>query len=376
MLLFAAWPLIIPTVLASLDFSYGLAVYWGQADANFPQSNLSFYCQSSVIDTINLAFIAQFGQKHLKKDNKDGFVLNLSSMCNEDNDQHMICPNVGEDIKACQKMGKKVVISLGGEDATSEKYGFANDAEAKNFANTLWNYFGGGSSDHRPFGDAVVDGFDFDIETTDQIGYLALAQELKNIIDQKGTKDYLFTASPQCILPDAHMSNLITNFEFDRIYVQFYNNAECELSSDGFNFVEWANILNEHKYNNTKLYIGLPAAEKAAGSGFVSDVKRISNTIKSLSPAASEKFGGLMFWDASHGFDLKDRDSSTKSYIWRAKSSLDSSKQESGSSGATVTEGSSSTYVTKTPSKNGGNNVSSPVSFVGLFISIAMMLLA
>lgn len=36
--------------------------------------------------------------------------------------------------------------------------GFQTEAQATGFADTLWNLFFGGSSNTRPFGDAVLDG--------------------------------------------------------------------------------------------------------------------------------------------------------------------------------------------------------------------------
>lgn len=72
------------------------------------------------------------------------------------------------DIKTCQKKGKTVIMSLGGAAGI---YGFSNDANAEAFADTLWNIYGGGSSSTRPFGDAVLDGFDLDIEGGGPTGY-------------------------------------------------------------------------------------------------------------------------------------------------------------------------------------------------------------
>lgn len=61
-------------------------------------------------------------------------------------------------------------MSLGGADGI---YGFSNDANGEAFADTLWNLFGAGSNSTRPFGDAVVDGFDLDIEGGGGTGYAA-----------------------------------------------------------------------------------------------------------------------------------------------------------------------------------------------------------
>jgi chitinase len=59
-------------------------------------------------------------------------------------------------------------MSLGG---ASGIYGFANNAAGEAFADTLWNVFGAGKSSTRPFGDAVLDGFDLDIEGGGPTGY-------------------------------------------------------------------------------------------------------------------------------------------------------------------------------------------------------------
>ena len=47
------------------------------------------------------------------------------------------CLKIEAGIKECQRNGKKVLISLGGAVGG---YGFANDAEAKLFANRVWNF--------------------------------------------------------------------------------------------------------------------------------------------------------------------------------------------------------------------------------------------
>jgi chitinase len=65
-----------------------------------------------------------------------------------------------DDIQTCQAAGKKVLLSLGGENGI---YGFSSVLEAQTFATTLWNIFGEGNSSTRTFGSAVVDGFDLGI---------------------------------------------------------------------------------------------------------------------------------------------------------------------------------------------------------------------
>lgn len=65
-------------------------------------------------------------------------------------------------IKQCQERGKKVLISAGGVFAD---LGIPSEEAAERLANRLWNLFLGGTDTDiaptRPYGDVVLDGFDF-----------------------------------------------------------------------------------------------------------------------------------------------------------------------------------------------------------------------
>jgi chitinase len=50
-----------------------------------------------------------------------------------------------------------VTLSIGG---ASGDVGFTSDSQAEEFADTIWNLFLGGSSGMRPFGNAILDGYD------------------------------------------------------------------------------------------------------------------------------------------------------------------------------------------------------------------------
>lgn len=67
------------------------------------------------------------------------------------------CQSLASSIKNCQAKGKIVTISLGG--AAAGVTTFTSDAEAEDFADTMWHVFLGGVNDTRPFGDAVLDGY-------------------------------------------------------------------------------------------------------------------------------------------------------------------------------------------------------------------------
>jgi len=125
------------------------------------------------------------------------------------------------DIQTCQAAGKKILLSLGG---AAGSYGFTSDSQAESFADQLWNLFGGGSSDTRPFGDAIIDGFDLDIEGGSTTGYAAFINQMRSHYASDTSKEYYISGAPQCPLPDAYLNTALTTAHFDFIFVQFYNN--------------------------------------------------------------------------------------------------------------------------------------------------------
>jgi chitinase len=78
-----------------------------------------------------------------------------------------------DDIKTCKEAGKKIFLSLGGGH---NSYHLDSIKSSTEFANWLWGAFGPkrddweGESEPRPWGDIVVDGFDFDIEYNGSLG--------------------------------------------------------------------------------------------------------------------------------------------------------------------------------------------------------------
>lgn len=75
---------------------------------------------------------------------------------------------MAQDIKTCQGLGKKVLLSLGGAVGSTA---FSSTSQAQSFATKLWDLFGAGtgeSSEMKPFGDVTVDGFDLGMYSKNQ----------------------------------------------------------------------------------------------------------------------------------------------------------------------------------------------------------------
>ncbi|KAK7694334.1 hypothetical protein QCA50_001517 [Cerrena zonata] len=284
-----------------------VAVYWGQNSygathsdvANF-QKPLAFYCQDNAIDVLPVAFLnVFFGPGNVPS-------INLANTCNPTDNGTFpgtnlpICTSVGADIKACQAKGKIVTLSLGGAGGS---VGFASDAQAQTLADTIWNVFLGGSSSTRPFGDAVLDGVDLDIEGGSGTGYVAFINQLQSHA-QSASKKYYYTAAPQCPFPDASLGSVLNGASFDAVYVQFYNNV-CGLQNfnqaQNWDFGLWDSwARNTSPNKDVKIYVGAPASSTAAGSGYqdIGTLTNIAVTMRKSFPS----FGGVMLWDASQAY--------------------------------------------------------------------------
>jgi chitinase len=118
------------------------------------------------------------------------------------------------------------LLSLGGGSAAGAYV--ASDTSAIAFADFLWGAFGPQTDDWvnagkpRPFGDAVVDGFDFDIEslaadipTAIDAGYAVMANEFRRLFGLCTYQTFYLSAAPQCIVPDGHLADAISKAVFD-----------------------------------------------------------------------------------------------------------------------------------------------------------------
>ncbi|MFQ6641287.1 hypothetical protein Gotur_016513 [Gossypium turneri] len=138
---------VILVLVTSIDAG-DIAIYWGQ---NSDEGTLAETCAAGNYDFVNLAFLPTFG-------NGQTPMINLAGHCDPYSNG---CTDLSSDIKSCQARGIKVLLSLGGGAGS---YFLASSNDARQVATYLWNNFLGGQSASRPFGDAILDGIDFDIE--------------------------------------------------------------------------------------------------------------------------------------------------------------------------------------------------------------------
>lgn len=223
-------------------------------------------------------------------------------------------------------------MSIGG--ATYYEGGFSDSSSAQASAKAVWDLFGSNTAAaNRPFGSAVVDGFDFDFESSTQ-NFVPFAQQLRSLMDADSSKKYYLSAAPQCVYPDAAMNDMLNGaVSFDWINIQFYNNW-CGVinfsNTNAWNFNVWDDWAhNTSKNPNVKVLIGVPA-NTGAGGGYV-DATTLGSIIQDTKKYSS--FGGIMMWDMSQLY-------TNSGFLASVRSSLGGS---GGGSTTTTTRGSTTT---------------------------------
>ncbi|RMI97945.1 hypothetical protein CDV36_016164 [Fusarium kuroshium] len=291
----------------------GLNGYWGQLG----NEALKSYCDNGP-EYVTLSFVNQ-----APENTKSGYPgTNFAGHCgagtykNEEDvggDLLSECYSIKEGIPYCQEHGVKVLLSIGGVyNADGGNYKVTTDQKGVDFADFLWSAFGPYDKDWngpRPF-DAddgstrpAIDGFDFDIEHDLPNGpYIAMINELRRL-----KSDVIITGAPQCPTSDQYfyMKEMIDQAQFDALFIQFYNNGYCDaiedpdVSWDRMNYDEWADIIDDSKASNgAKIYVGLPASEDAADSGYIKP-----DVLKELVCKLKDKphFAGISLWDLTRG---------------------------------------------------------------------------
>ncbi|KAK3143082.1 hypothetical protein QOZ80_4BG0357990 [Eleusine coracana subsp. coracana] len=256
-----------------------ITVYWGQSAS---EGSLRKACESNLYSTVIISFLTDFGGGKYK--------LNLAGHS---------WSGVGPDVKYCLSKKILVLLAIGGGIG---KYSLASKADAKAVADHLWDLYLGGQSKSRPFGSAVLDGIDFDIELGSIKHYDDLARYLKNY--STGKRKVWITAAPQCPYPDRMLGEALRTGLFDRVHVQFYNNPVCSYRAGNVEaftraWNKWTSSLPK-----SSVYLGLPAAPGAAGSGYVPPATLTSKVLPIVQK--SKNYGGIMlwsrYWDVQTGY--------------------------------------------------------------------------
>ena len=171
------------------------------------------------------------------------------------------------------------------------------------------------SNKPRPFGTAVLDGFDLDLEAEAwATGSNELIYKNYDVFAQriKSTSTMLLSAAPQCVVPDARITPALKAVAFDFIFVQFYNTYECsamkgylDLSlhptqATTFTFQAWLDFLKNNSASpNAKLFLGLPAGPDGLPVHKEQYLTPTQADFLISKYKNQPNFGGVMLWEAT-----------------------------------------------------------------------------
>ncbi|KAL7161020.1 hypothetical protein ACSBR2_041631 [Camellia fascicularis] len=285
------------------SISGGIAIYWGR-DRN--EGTLFETCDTKRFSYVIITDLFIFS------DDSTDPLLRLGGHCNTTANG---CAALSSDICHCQNLGIKVMLSI-------EAYSLESKSHAKNVSEYLWNNYLGGNSSSRPFGNAVLNGIDFN----NGAGYTRnkywddLARYLSAYNIEFGKKVYL-SAAPECPFPDVFLGDALNTGLFDYVWVHFYNLYDGKLPCQYNNNTSGGNIhalLDSWKVwirstkGDVKVFMGLLALTEDVLSGFIP-----AEVLKGqISPEInkSSKYGGVMLWTLLWDWDALN--TGLFDYVW------------------------------------------------------------
>ncbi|KAJ5099619.1 Glycoside hydrolase superfamily [Penicillium argentinense] len=359
---YVPWSVLLTSLIgvqAKLDLNStsNIAIYWGQNSLQGKggdlQKPLGEYCENNAIDVIPIAF-------NMMVNGPGGAPEIDFSVTSQDCDvfegtQLKNCPKIGADIKKCQEKGTTILLSIGG--ATYSEGGFKSEDDAKAGAKLIWETFGpvqDGSKAKRPFGDAALDGFDFDFEAN-VMHMASFANELRSLMNKENDKQYFLTAAPQCPYPDQSDKDILNGpVDIDAVWVQFYNNYcgvnnfDKDSNKSKYNFEEWDNWAKTvSKNKEVKVLVGVPADTTAASTGYV-PADKLADVIQYSKKF--ESFGGVMMWDMTQAY-------ANKGFIDGVQKALGGGDSGSSSSSNSASTTASAPSSTNSPNTSQYSNV-------------------
>lgn len=200
-------------------------------------------------------------------------------------------PQLSKDIKYCQSKGKKILLSIGGGEGVSA---LKNNQQAEKFAKQTWELFGPNTTaKNRPFGDAVVDGFDLDVGKNKKQanGYNTLIQALRLEFEQDQYKKYLLSGVLPCDIiesPPTILQAMMFSY-FDWVVIKNYDPV-CKSSPQ-----DWDGLLASASYNSdVKMLLGVPSYQ---------DAHSVAQSAKSIyDEQGVTRLAGIMVWGSTAAF--------------------------------------------------------------------------
>ncbi|KAJ3090866.1 Chitinase 1 [Quaeritorhiza haematococci] len=122
------------------------------------------------------------------------------------------CGHFAADIRKCQNLGRKIMLTITPYDRLSEDNATTNTTGYVS-AHDVWNIFLAGKDEKssfnrfpqlRPFGESTtLDGVHLMLRSSFSTGYSSFVRTLRGLMDNASGKKYYISASPRCEFPDA-----------------------------------------------------------------------------------------------------------------------------------------------------------------------------
>lgn len=120
-----------------------------------------------------------------------------------------------------------------------------------------------------------------------------MVNRFRSNFESDTSKQYYMTAAPQCPFPDESQPLDVCAL-MDYVWVQFYNNGDCNIAQGGFeeSVRTWSEGIG-----NAKLFIGALASDADGDSGYV-DSQTLVGALESVKAMNLSNYAGAMLWEA------------------------------------------------------------------------------
>ncbi|KAF3779302.1 Acidic endochitinase [Nymphaea thermarum] len=258
-----------------------MAIYWGSHTKNLNNADLRATCETKHFSHVSLAFLTNFGNGRTPR-------LDFGTACDAETGG---CKSLQEDIAACQQLGVKVLLSIGGLD--EQRYTLASAQEANQLAAHIYDVYLSGNGIDGPLGKVKLDGVDFYVNDASTHNYWdVLAQDLKQL-----DEDMTLTASQGCDhtagQADIPLYNALKTGLFSKMWPRFYGQP-CTYHPKHTAAFE-ASVQNwAREFSTIDLYLGILANPDHEEQRFISP-RELPGALKIA--RQHDNFQGVMLWN-------------------------------------------------------------------------------
>ncbi|XP_031484213.1 acidic endochitinase-like [Nymphaea colorata] len=275
-----------------------MAIYWGWHINNLRGSALKATCETHHFSQVNIAFLSNFGNGRPPRPD-------FGTSCDA---QTGGCKSLQDDIAACQRLGVKVLLSIGGFDV--KNYTLASAEEAHQLASHIYDVYLSGYGIDGPLGKVKLDGVDFYVNDASTYDYWdVLAQDLKQL-----DSNMILTASQGCNhttgKADMPLYHALKTGLFSKVWPRYYGHPCTYQPSDTAAFAASVNSWAT-EFSGMDFYLGLIANPLYFEEGWISPLELPG----ALTIARQHSnYDGVMLWNRHWDVKFFEEDGNSAPY--------------------------------------------------------------